>query len=68
MRVKLQVNFDPGQDSVFSGVKTGSMLVCRPCDFTSGDLNKTSLREKYRGIYLPIGLVFPSYSMVFRLC
>ena len=33
----------------FSGVKTGSMLVCQPCESTSGNLNKTSLREKSRG-------------------
>ena len=49
VRVKLQVYFDPGQDNLFSAVKTGSMLVCRPCDFTSGNLNKTSVREKSRG-------------------
>ena len=36
----MQVNFDAGQD-FFSGVKTKSMLVCRPCDLTSGNLNKT---------------------------
>ena len=59
-RATLKVNFDPG--------KTRSMLVYRPCDFTSGNLNKTSVREKFRGVYLPIGWVFPSYSMIFRLC
>ena len=26
------------------GVKTGSMLVCRPCDRTSENLNKTNVR------------------------
>ena len=70
----MQVNFDPGQ--FFSGVKTGSMpvgnrllmLVCRPCECTSGNLNKTSVREKSRGVYLPIGWVFPSYLMIFLLC
>ena len=41
VRVKLQV--------------TRSLLVCRPFDFTSGDLNKTSVGEKSRGVYLPIG-------------
>ena len=46
VRARLQVNFDPGQD--FSGVKAKSMLVCGPCDFTSGNLNKTSVREKSR--------------------
>ena len=41
---KLQVNFDPGQ----GGPR-------RPCDSTSGNLNKKSVREKSRGGYLPIG-------------
>ena len=44
MRAKLQVNFDPGQDFFFSGVKTGSMLVCQPCDRTSGNLNRKVTR------------------------
>ena len=40
------MNFDPGQD-------------CRPCDCTSRNLNKTSVREKRRcTVYLPIGWVF----------
>ena len=43
------MNFDPTK----AVVKTGSMLVCRPCD-----LNKTSVREKSTGVYLPIGRVF----------
>ena len=46
------MNFDPDQDLVFfffSGVKSGSTLVCRPCDLKSGNLNKTSVREKSRG-------------------
>ena len=30
-------------------------MIRRPCDFTSGNLNKTSVREKSRGVYLPIG-------------
>ena len=47
------MKFDPGQDS--SGVKAKSMLVCGPCDFTSGNLIKTSVREKSRGVYLPMG-------------
>ena len=41
-RAKFQVNFDPG----LSGVNTGSMLVCRPCECTSGNLNKTSVKRK----------------------
>ena len=28
------------------------MLVCRPCQCSSGNLNKTSVREKSRGVYL----------------
>ena len=32
--------------SFISGVKTGSMLVCRQCDCTSGNLNKTSVKRK----------------------
>ena len=54
--------------SFIFGVKTGSMLVCRPCDCTSGNLNKTIVREKSRGVYPPIGWVFPSYLMIFCLC
>ena len=44
------------------------VFFCRPCDSTSGNMNKTSVREKSRGVYLAIGWVFPSYSMLFRLC
>ena len=38
--------FTQAKTSFISGVKTGSMLVYRPCDCTSGNLNKTSVREK----------------------
>ena len=55
MRAKLQVNFYPGQDK--------AKVVCRPCDSTSGNLNKMSVRETSRGVYLAIGWVFLSYSM-----
>ena len=58
--------FTQAKTSSISGVKTGSMLVCRPCDCTSGSLNKTSVREKPRGVYLKTGCVFPSYLMIFR--
>ena len=58
--------FTQAKTSFISGVKTGSMLVCRPCDCTSGNLNKTSVREKPRGVYLKTGCVFPSYLMTFR--
>jgi len=30
-------------------------VIRRPCDSTSGNLNKTSVREKSRGVYLAIG-------------
>ena len=49
-------------------VKRGSMLVCRPCDCTSRNLNETSVRETSKGVYLPIGWVFLSYLIIFRLC
>ena len=66
-RAKLPGKFDPGQD-IFSGVTTGSRQVCRPCYRTYGNLIKTSVREKSRGVYLPIGRVFPSYLKIFRSC
>ena len=44
-------------------VKTGSRLVCRPCD--SWNVNKTSVREESRGWYLPKGSVFLSFSELF---
>ena len=47
------MTFDPGQD--FSGVKIKAKVAGRPSDSTSGNLNKTSVREKSRGVYLPIG-------------
>ena len=48
-RARMQVNFDPGQE-FFSGVKTKSMVVCRACDFTSGNVNKTCVRWMCRGV------------------
>ena len=62
----MQVNFEPDP-----GVKTRSRLVCRPCDRKSGNLNKTSVREKFRGVYLPMGEIFDDISLVLnvrRLC
>ena len=55
------MNFAPDHVrlSFFSGVQPGSTLLCRPCDSKSWNLNKTSVREKSRGVYLPIGWVFP---------
>ena len=52
---------------LFPGMKTRCRLACRPCDSTSRKLNKTSLREKFRGVYLSIGWVFTGYLMIFRL-
>ena len=50
-RATLQVNFDPGQDFFFWCENKDCRLVCRPCNFTSGNLNKTSVREKFRAVY-----------------
>ena len=60
MRAKLRVNFDRGQDLGENKAKE----IRRPCDSISRNLNKTSVREKSRGIYLQIGRVFPSYSII----
>ena len=60
------MTLDPGQD--FSGVKIKAKVAGRPCDSTSGNLNKTSVRETSSGVYLPIGLVFSELFMIFRLC
>ena len=37
-RAQSRVNFGLGQDFFFLGVKAESMLVCQPCDCTSGNL------------------------------
>ena len=42
MRAKLQVNFDLGQDWCEN---KAIKVIRRPCDSTSGNLNKTSVRE-----------------------
>ena len=60
----IAVIFDPNL-----GVKTRSRLVCRPCDRTSGNLNKTSVREKFNG--LSFYELFDDISLVLnvrRLC
>ena len=70
VRAKLQANFDTGQDLIFSGVKTGSMLVCRPCDSTSANLNKTTVKEKSRclsGNRLSFSELFNDISLVLNL-
>ena len=55
VRAKLQVNFDPGRDVVFFWCENRAKVIRRPCDSTSGNLNKTSVREKFRGVYLAVG-------------
>ena len=52
MRAKLPVNIDPGQDLVFFWCESKAKVIRRPCDSTSGNLNKTSVREKSRGVYI----------------
>ena len=49
------MNFEPGQDFFFL-VSTESVLVCRLFDCTSATLNKISVGEMCRGVYLPEGL------------
>ena len=44
------MNFDPGQDVVFFCCENKAKAIRRPCDSTSGNLNKTSVREKFRGV------------------
>ena len=54
VRAKLQVNFDLGQDVVFFWCENKAKVIRRPSDSTSGNLNKTSVREKSKGVYLAI--------------
>ena len=42
------MNSDPGKDWCENNAK----VIRRPCDSTSGNLKKTSVREKSRGVYL----------------
>ena len=49
MRAKLPVNSDPGQDLVSFWCENKAKVIRRPCDSKSGNLNKTSVREKSRG-------------------
>ena len=53
VRAKLPVNFDPGQDFFWCENKT--KVIRLPSDSTSGNLNKTSVTEKSRGVYLAMG-------------
>ena len=55
MRAKLPVNFDPGEELGFFWCENKAKVVRRPFAFTSGNLNKTSVTEKSRGVYLAIG-------------
>ena len=55
MRAKLPVNFDPGQDF---WCENKAEVIRRPCDSTSGNLNKTSVREKSKGVYFASRLSF----------
>ena len=54
VRAKLPVSFDPGQDFFF-WCENKAKVIRRPCDSTSGKLNKTSVREKSKGVYPAIG-------------
>ena len=53
---------------LFSWCENKAKVIRRPCDSTYGNLNKTGVREKSRGVYLAVGWVLPSYSMIFHLC
>ena len=55
MRVKLQVNFDPGQDWCENKAK----VISPPCDSTSGNLNKTSVSTKVQRCLSGNRLSFP---------
>ena len=41
-------------------------MISRPCDSTSGNLNKTSVREKSRGVFMAI-VGFQMTSLKFKL-
>ena len=48
-------------------------MISRLCDFTSGNLNKTNVREKSRGVYLAMSFseLFDDISLMLnvkRLC
>ena len=58
------MTFDPGQD--FSGVKIKAKVAGRPCDSTSGNLNKTSVREVQRCLSAN-RLSFSKLFKIFRL-
>ena len=74
MRAKLQVNFDPGQEFFF-WCENKAKVIRRPCDSTSGNLNKTSVREKpgacLSGNRLSFSELFDDISLMLnvrRLC
>ena len=68
MRAKLPVNSDPGQD--FFGCENKAKVIRRPCDSTSGNSNKMSVREK-SGNRLSFSELFDDISLMLnvrRLC
>ena len=66
MRAKLQANFDTGQDLIFSGVKTGTKLVCRPCDSTSANC-KRKVKVCLSGNRLGFSELFNDISLVLNV-
>ena len=65
MRAKLQVNFDPSQDC-----ENKAKVLRRPCVSRSGKLNRTSVKEKSRGVFIcqqaELFRVFDDISLVKR--
>ena len=45
----MHVNFNPGQDLVFSSCENKAKVIRRPCDSTSGNFNETSVRKNSTG-------------------
>ena len=75
VRTKFQVNFDPGQDVVFFWCENKAKVIRRPFDSTSGNLDKTNVREKSRGRlsgnWLSFSELFDDISLMLkvrRLC
>ena len=55
VRAKLQANFDPGKDLGFFWCENKAKVVPADGVITSGNLDKTSVKETSRGLYLPVG-------------
>ena len=72
MRAKLPVNSDPGQVSLWC--ENNAKVICRPCDSTCGNLNKTSVRKVQRclsGNRLSFSELFDDISLMLnvrRIC